>query len=72
MTAKEPSMLSNTDDRAGPYRDFAAYSDLELERRRNSDPDFDADLFHEAVELALVKIADLAGIDQVEADDDHQ
>jgi len=72
MTTKEPSMLANTEDRAGPYRDFAAYSDLELERRRNSDQDFDADLFHEAVELVLGKIAGLAGIDPGEADDDHQ
>lgn len=72
MTAKEPSTYSNTEDRAGPYRDFAAYSDLELERRRSSDQDFDAELFHDAVELVLGKIAGLAGVDQGEANDDHQ
>ena len=72
MTEKESLKLSNTEDRAGPFRDFAAYGELELERRRNSDQDFDAELFHEAVELVLGKIAGLAGIDQGEAGDDHQ
>jgi hypothetical protein len=38
---------------AGPARDFAAFCELDLERRRNSDDDFDPDLFDEAVALVL-------------------
>lgn len=72
MTEKEPSIRSNTNERAGPSRDFAAFSELELERRRNSDEDFDAGLFHEAVALVMGKIVALGSGDQGEADDDHQ
>lgn len=40
----------------GPAKDFANFIELELERRRSSDKDFDPDLFDEAVELVLRKL----------------
>jgi hypothetical protein len=61
-----------TNERAGPARDFASFSELERERRRNSDKDFNAQIFHEAVALVLGKIAGLAGGEQRNPDDDHQ
>jgi hypothetical protein len=41
---------------SGPAKDFAGFIELELERRRSSDKDFDPDLFDEAVELVLDKL----------------
>lgn len=41
---------------AGPARDFAAFCELDRERRRNSDDDFDPALFDEAVALALARL----------------
>ena len=40
----------------GPAKDFAAFAELEYERRRNADQDFDPVSFHEAVELVLGKL----------------
>ena len=72
MNEREPLNLSDTDERAGPAKDFAVFSELELERRRNSDQDFDAGLFHEAVALVLGKLSSLGGIGRERNDDDHQ
>ena len=72
MTKDESQNPSEMNDRAGPSRDFAAFSELELERRRNSDDDFDAELFHEAVALVMGKIAALGSGVPKEVDDDHQ
>jgi hypothetical protein len=41
---------------AGPARDFAAFCELDRERRRNSDEDFDPGLFEEAVALVLGRL----------------
>lgn len=41
---------------AGPARDFAAFCELDRERRRNSDDDFDPTLFDEAVALVLARL----------------
>jgi len=41
----------------GPARDFAAFCELERERRRNSDDGFDPDRFDAAVTLVLGKLA---------------
>lgn len=71
MTDKAPPQPTGTGERPGPARDFAAFSKLELERRRNSDKDFDAGVFHEAVSLVLGKIADLSPGEE-DSDDDHQ
>ena len=72
MSKKEPPAPPVVNDRAGPSRDFAAFSELELERRRSSDESFDAEVFHEAVALVLGKIAALGSGDEGETDDDHQ
>jgi len=72
MNKNEPSTPSGTQDRAGPARDFAAFSELELERRRNSDQEFDTQLFQEAVALVTGKIAGFGGAGQGGDDDDHQ
>ena len=72
MTENAPLTHSDTKERVGPARDFAAFSELELERRRNSYPDFDPELFRDAVALVLGKIDALGGGGQGGADDDHQ
>lgn len=72
MPSKEQQEPTGTNERAGPARDFASFSELERERRRNSDKDFNAQIFHEAVALVLGKIAGLAGGEQRNPDDDHQ
>lgn len=41
----------------GPARDFAAFCELDRERRRNSDDDFDAELFDEAAALVVGRLA---------------
>jgi len=41
MTKNKPLTPSNSNERAGPVRDFAAFS--ELERRRRSEENFDDD-----------------------------
>ena len=41
---------------SGPAKDFRAFIELELERRRSSQIDFDPELFDEAVELVLDKL----------------
>jgi hypothetical protein len=40
----------------GPARDFAAFIELEYERRMSSERDFDPELFREAVDLVLGKL----------------
>jgi hypothetical protein len=40
----------------GPAKDFRAFIELEFERRRSSQKDFDPELFDEAVELVLDKL----------------
>ena len=40
----------------GLAREFAQFCTLELERRRNSEPEFDEMLYEEAVELVLTKL----------------
>ncbi len=40
----------------GPARDFAAFCELDRERRRNSDDGFDPNLFDEAVTLVLDRL----------------
>lgn len=40
----------------GPARDFAAYCAKELDRRRDSEQDFDPALYEEAVRLVLRKL----------------
>jgi len=41
---------------AGPARDFAAFCELDRERRRNSDDDFGPNLFEEAMALVLSRL----------------
>jgi hypothetical protein len=72
MAEHESLTLPSTRERAGPAKDFAAFAELELERRRSSDRDFDLDLFKDAVALVVGKISGLGGEDPGEADDDHQ
>jgi hypothetical protein len=40
----------------GPARDFAAFSETERDHRRNADPNFDAALYDEAVQLVLDRL----------------
>ena len=39
-----------------PATEFAAFCSAERERRSNADPDFDADVFAEAVQLIVRKL----------------
>lgn len=55
--AKTPSPEQPRPERLiGPAKDFSSYAELEYERRRSSEKDFDPDTFHEAVELVLSKL----------------
>jgi hypothetical protein len=72
MKEQDPPRPSGEQERAGPGKDFAAFSELELERLRNSDEDFDAEVFHAAVDLVLGKIAGLAGGNGEDTEDGHQ
>ena len=56
MTATTPAEQPHTKEFFGPAKDFAAFAELEYERRRNSDKDFDQNVFREAVELILSKL----------------
>ena len=72
MTEQKRPEPTEDQERAGPARDFASFSELELERLRNSDKEFDAEVFHEAVALVLGKISGLAGGETEEPDNDYQ
>jgi len=50
----EPQPSSS--QRVGPAHDFKDFIELEFERRRSSQKDFDAVLFDEAVTLVMKKI----------------
>jgi len=56
MTDKTPPRQPRTNELIGPARDFAVFAELEYERRRNSDKDFDQDVFREAVDVVLGKL----------------
>jgi hypothetical protein len=56
MPDQEHSSKPVSPQPVGPARDFANFVKLELERRRSSQKDFDADLFDEAVSLVLGKL----------------
>ncbi len=62
MTERDASKSSVPDGLTGPARDFAAYSERELERRRISTTDFDEEAYDEAVRLVLRKLGvDIGG-----------
>ena len=52
-TVKPPA---DDDESRGLARDFAAFAELEHERRRNSFDDFDPELFAEAVQMVKDKL----------------
>ena len=71
MPTKTSKELFRNEELTGPAKDFALFSELEFERRRNSEQDFDADLFYEAVELALAKLAGIGSGSLRESGNDH-
>jgi hypothetical protein len=56
MPDRAPQEQSYVHELSGPAKDFRGFIELELERRRSSDKDFDPELFDEAVELVLDKL----------------
>lgn len=56
MTDKPPHEAPPERELTGPGKDFAAFAELERERRRSSLKDFDPELFEEAVALVLGKL----------------
>ncbi|MEA3277365.1 MAG: hypothetical protein U9Q81_19200, partial [Pseudomonadota bacterium] len=56
MTKRKPPKQPRAGEPAGPAKDFSAFAELEFERLRNSEDDFDPEVFREAVELVLGKI----------------
>jgi hypothetical protein len=56
MTDTPSPEQPHTKELIGPAKDFASFAELEYERRRNSDKDFDPDVFREAVDLVLGKL----------------
>jgi hypothetical protein len=55
-----PSRAAALSDLVGPARDFSAFCELERERRRNSDEDFDPGRFDEALALVVAKLGGAA------------
>ena len=51
-----PEPVPQETERQGPAQDFALFAELEFERRRNSQKDFDAETFRQAVELVLRRL----------------
>ena len=51
-----PGPIPQETERQGPAQDFALFAELEFERRRNSQKDFDAETFRQAVELVLRRL----------------
>jgi len=56
MTDHQPAEPERIPPLTGPAKDFSGYVELEHERRLSSDPEFDPELFREAVELVLAKL----------------
>ena len=56
MTERDNSNLSIPKGLRGPAGDFAAYAERELDRRRNSNPEFDRDAHEEALRLVFRKL----------------
>lgn len=56
MTDPQPAAPDRIPPLTGPAKDFSAFIELEHERRMSSDPEFDPELFREAVELVLAKL----------------
>ncbi len=46
-------------DLTGPAAHFATFCKTELERRRNTDPDYDPEHYEEAIRLVLRKLGSL-------------
>jgi hypothetical protein len=56
MSREAPVPRPDAQKVSGPAKDFSNFIELELERRRSSDTEFDLGLFEEAVELVLHKL----------------
>lgn len=56
MPERESTQKQVTANPMGPARDFSNFIELEFERRRSSQKDFDAALFEQAVALVLDKL----------------
>ncbi len=54
--SRGPDHTEPVPESVGPARDFAAFCELERERRRNSDDDFDPERFEEALALVIAKL----------------
>ncbi len=56
MALDQENSFKDVHELKSPARDFAQFCTLELERRRNSEPEFDETLYEEAVKLVLTKL----------------
>ncbi len=59
MALDQENSFKDVYELKGPARDFAQFYTLELERRRNSEPEFDEILYEEAVKLIITKLGAL-------------
>ena len=50
------SKLLNTQEKLSPSENFSLYCELEFERNRDENENFEADAYREAIELALRKL----------------
>ena len=50
------SKLLNTQEKLSPSESFSLYCELEFERNRDENENFEADAYREAIELALRKL----------------
>jgi hypothetical protein len=56
MSSEEQQETAPSKVARNPATEFAAFCSAERERRSNADPDFDADVFAEAVQLIVRKL----------------
>jgi hypothetical protein len=56
MPEEKEQHPSHAAEIVGPAKDFRTFVELEFERRRSSQKDFDAGLFDDAVDLVLDKL----------------
>ncbi|MEA2079141.1 MAG: hypothetical protein U9P00_04660 [Pseudomonadota bacterium] len=56
MSSEEQQEVGPSKVERSPATEFAAFCAAERERRSNADPDFDAEVYDEAVELIVHKV----------------
>lgn len=56
MEEKTENKLLITEEKLSPSQNFSRYCDMEFERNRDADENFEEDTYKEAIELTLRKL----------------